>query len=81
MVRKIPYFLTGDDEIARIKDMVMSDTYDLPELSKSGNKSEWDTMDGFVEKVLETVKPENFKTYTVVADTANGMVGPTLEKT
>jgi len=80
MVKQIPYFFTGDDEIARIKDMIMTDTYDLPESEQVGQKTDWDVMDGFVEKTLSLVNQDSFKKFTVVADTANGMVGPTLEK-
>lgn len=79
MVRQIPYFFTGDDEIEQIKQMVMNDEYDLPEVNSNGSVSKWDVMDGFLDKILSLVDQSKFKKFKVVADTANGMVGPTIE--
>lgn len=79
MVREIPYFLTGDDEIARIKDMVLSDTFDLPDSFGSGKTTNWSVMDEFVSKITSLVDLQKFSQFTVVADTANGMVGPILQ--
>src|SRR5690606_35598566 len=79
MVRKIPYFFTGDDEIEKIKQMVMSDTYQLPDVNQKGHVTEWQIMDEFIDKLLSLVNPQNFGSFKVVADTANGMVGPILE--
>ena len=79
MVRKIPYFFTGDDEIARIKNMIVDQNFGALDTSKQGQVENWDVMPEFIDKLLEKVTPSNWKPTTIVADTANGMVGPIIQ--
>jgi phosphomannomutase len=80
MVRKIPYFLTGDIEIKQIKEMILADNF--PGVSKAatpGKVENWNLMPDFKAKILSLVDTSKFKPMTVIADTANGMGGPILE--
>ncbi|GAB5493919.1 MAG: phosphomannomutase/phosphoglucomutase [Phototrophicaceae bacterium] len=79
MVRKVPHLLSGDEGIQDIRQMIENDQ--VPEDADSaGSIEQWDVMDEFVAKMLTLVDASEFKPYTVLADTANGMVGPSLEK-
>ncbi len=79
MVRKVPYLLSGDEGIQDIRQMIEHDLIPA-DADSPGTVSEWDVMDEFVEKMLSLVDVSPFKEYTVLADTANGMVGPSLVK-
>lgn len=79
MVRQIPYFLTGDDEIARIKSMVLSNTFPDSQIGPQGQVTNWDIMAEFLEYLGTLVDLDFSKKFTVLADTANGMVGPILK--
>jgi phosphomannomutase len=77
MVRQIPYLLSGDDGIQEMKVLIQND--DLPEVAeKAGTVTEWNIMDGFIEKLLSLVDTTSFKPMRVLIDTSNGMVGPSL---
>lgn len=79
MVRKVPYLLSGDDGIQDIRMMIEND--EIPgDADTSGTVETWDVMDEFVTKMLTLVDVSKFKEATVLADTANGMVGPSLTK-
>lgn len=77
MVKEIPYLLSGDEGIQDIRKIIESAVYP-PEASEPGKVEKLDVMDGFVEKVLSLVDISQLKPMKVIADTANGMVGPSL---
>lgn len=78
MVRQIPYLLSGDEGIKDIQALIEKDDF-LPDAATPGTVEEWNVMDGFVEKILSLVNVKQLKPMKVIADTANGMVGPSLE--
>lgn len=79
MVRRIPYFLTGDDEIKQIKEMIINDNLPQPSNVK-GTVTEINIMDEFVNHILSFIDPSKLKNMHIVADTANGMVGPIIDQ-
>lgn len=77
MVKEIPYLLSGDEGIQDLRQVIESDSY--PEESDPpGKVTTLNAMDGFVEKILSLVNVAGLKPMKVIADTANGMVGPSL---
>lgn len=79
MVRQIPYLLSGDEGIQDMRELIEAD--DLPvTTAQRGNKEEWDVMAEFIEKMLSLVDVTKLKPMSVIADTANGMVGPSLRE-
>lgn len=79
MVKEIPYLLSGDEGIQDIRQVIESESY-LPAAEKPGEISDLEIMDGFIEKILSLVDVSGLKPMKVIADTANGMVGPSLLK-
>jgi len=77
MVRQIPYLLSGDEGIQDIKALVETDNLP-PTSSTPGTVETWDIMAGFIEKILSLVDVNQLKPMRIIADTANGMVGPSL---
>lgn len=77
MVRKVPHLLSGDEGIQDIRQMIENDQIPA-DADTAGTVSEWQVMEEFVQKMLSLVDISQFKSYTVLADTANGMVGPSL---
>lgn len=77
MVREIPYLLSGDEGIQDIRTIIETDAYPA-ESSTPGSVEQWSIMDGFVEKIASLVDIAALKPMRVIADTANGMVGPSL---
>lgn len=78
MVKQIPQLLTGDDGINEIRDLILADN--LPRTAQTkGNLEEWNVMDEFITKILSLVDHTSLKPMKILADTANGMVGPSLE--
>jgi phosphomannomutase len=79
MVKKIPELLSGDAGIKEIKEYILAD--DLPaDVATPGQIEKLPIIDEFVDYVLSLVNVAGFKNFKVLADTANGMVGPILEK-
>jgi len=79
MVRKVPTLLSGDAGIQEIRQMIADDN--LPaDAAQAGTITQWDVMDAFVEKMCALVDVSKFKPFHIIADTANGMVGPSLTK-
>jgi len=77
MVKQIPQLLTGDDGINEIRDSIAND--DFPENAQiKGTLEKWEIMDEFVQKILSLVDYKSFKPMRIIADTANGMVGPSI---
>lgn len=77
MVRQIPYLLSGDEGIQDIRKIIEAEDYPAPAVTK-GTVEQWNVMDGFVDKILSLVDVTKIKPMKVIADTANGMVGPSL---
>jgi phosphomannomutase len=77
MVKNIPYLLSGDDGIQEIRQVIESDKFP-PKVSQSGKVENFEVMDGFVQKVLSLVDVSKLEPMKIIADTANGMVGPSL---
>lgn len=79
MVKKIPYLLTGDEGIDQIKDLILNDN--LPSDSETkGTLETWNVMNEFITKILSLVDYTQLKPKKIIADTANGMVGPSLRE-
>ena len=79
MVKKIPELLSGDAGIKEIKEWILAD--DLPADSATlGQVETINVINEFVNYALSLVDSSKFKNFKVVADPANGMVGPILEK-
>lgn len=77
MVRKIPYLLSGDDGIQDMKKAILDDN--LPPLSQTpGIYTELNVMEEFIQKILSLVDVKTLKPLKIIADTANGMVGPSI---
>jgi phosphomannomutase len=77
MVKKIPQLLTGDDGITEIRDTIIADAFDQP-AKTPGTMEKWDVMDEFIQKILSLVDYKSIKPMKILADTANGMVGPSI---
>ena len=77
MVKKIPYLLSGDEGIQDMRVFIENDDLPLDTIEK-GTQEKWDVMAEFIEKMLSLVDTTKLKPMKVVADTANGMVGPSL---
>lgn len=79
MVKKIPELLSGDAGIKEIKDYILAD--DLPaDSANPGQVENLNIMDEFIDYILSLVDVSKFKKLKIVADPANGMVGPILQK-
>ena len=79
MVRKIPYLLSGDEGIQDIRQIIEADAFP-PAAATPGTVSQWDVMPEFIQKITTLVDLTAIKPMKVIADTANGMVGPTLDE-
>lgn len=78
MVKKIPELLSGEAGIKEIKEWILSN--DLPADSpQPGMVEHEDIKQEFVDYVASLVDLSQVKPMKIVADTANGMVGPFLE--
>ncbi len=79
MVRQIPYLLSGDEGIQDIRKIIETD--DFPAAAATpGTVETWNIMEGFIQKMLSLVDVTQIKPMKVIADTANGMVGPSLRE-
>ncbi len=78
MVRRMPYLLSGDAGIQDLRRLVEEDDFAAPQ--GRGQVAHKELSQGFVDKVLGLVNPAELKPLKVVADTANGMVGPILQQ-
>jgi phosphomannomutase len=77
MVKQIPYLLSGDEGIQDIRQAI--EAGNLPwQANQIGKIEEWNVMEGFVQKILSLVDVKSLKPMKAIADTANGMVGPSL---
>ena len=78
MVRDMPYLLSGDAGIQDLRRIVESGSYDPVE--RRGEVRRIDLGAPFVDKLLGLIDASLLRPLKVVADTANGMVGPILER-
>jgi phosphomannomutase len=77
MVRQIPYLLSGDEGIQDIRQVIEADDFPAP-AATPGTVEQWNVMEGFIEKIASLVDLSALKPMTVIIDTANGMVGPSI---
>ncbi len=77
MVKKIPYLLSGDEGIQDIRKVIEADEFPAP-AATPGTVEKWEIMDGFIEKILSLVDVTQLKPMSIICDTANGMVGPSI---
>jgi len=78
MVRKMPYLLSGDEGIQDIRKLVSTEAF--PPAEKKGRITPADFQAEFIQKALSLVDVAAIRPLKVVADTANGMVGPILKE-
>ncbi len=78
MVRQMPQLLSGDDGIQDLRRMVETDAYAPP--TRTGRMIEQDLSAGFVDMVLSLIDAPALANLKVIADTGNGMVGPSLTR-
>ena len=78
MVRRMPFVLSSEDGIQELRAIVERDAY--AESSSTGEIRQRDMSAGFVDYVLGLIEPASLRPLRVVADTANGMVGPILSR-
>ena len=78
MVRDMPYLLSGDSGIGDLRRIVEQDDFSVP--ARVGTVRKLHLQDGFVDKVLSVVDHASIAPLKVIADTGNGMVGPSIER-
>jgi phosphomannomutase len=78
MVRKMPQLLSGDEGIQDLRRIVESDGFAPP--TRQGTMTERDLGAAFVERVLTLIDANSLRPLKVIADTGNGMVGPSLKR-
>jgi phosphomannomutase len=78
MVRKMPQLLSGDRGIQDLRRLVENDDYTSP--TRQGTMIERDMSEEFVKMVLSLIDVEALAPLKVIADTGNGMVGPSLKR-
>ena len=78
MVRRMPIVLSAEDGIQELRRIVEEDAY--AEASGRGELTQRDMSAGFVDYVLGLIDPVDLRPLRIVADTANGMVGPVLNR-
>lgn len=76
MVRKMPQLLSGEEGIQDLRKLVESENF--PQAGRKGKIRSQDFRDEFVAEILSLVDVGSFKPIKVIADTANGTVGPIL---
>ena len=79
MVRKMPQLLSGDKGIQDLRRIVENDEYATPP-TRQGTMVERDLSEEFVKMVLSLIDIEALAPLKVIADTGNGMVGPSLKR-
>ncbi len=78
MVRKMPYLLSGDAGIQEIRQMVESEGF--KPVRGTGSRILLDVTETYIRKILSLIDLQSIKPLKVIADTANGMVGPILDQ-
>nr|WP_307726715.1 phosphomannomutase/phosphoglucomutase [Candidatus Chloroploca mongolica] len=79
MVRQMPYLLSGDEGIQDLRRLVESEAFATT--TRKGTMTELDFQAQFIEKMLSLIDVDLLKDrkLKVIADTGNGMVGPSLQ--
>jgi phosphomannomutase len=78
MVRRMPQLLSGDTGIQDLRRIIENDNFAEP--TGQGSTTEEDLSEAFIEHVLGLIDVDALAELKVIADTANGMVGPILER-
>lgn len=78
MVRRMPFVLNAEDGIQELRAIVEADAF--ADSSSRGKVNQRDMSADFVDYVSAMIEPTELKPLRVVADTANGMVGPILSR-
>lgn len=78
MVKQMPYLLSGDEGIQDLRRLVEREQFPPP--PRRGEQRSINLLDEFVATLLRLVDVAAIAPLKVVADTANGMVGPALTK-
>lgn len=78
MVRRMPYLLSGTEGIQDLRQIVENDAYAEP--TGTGTMRDLDLSEEFVAAVLSLIDVAAIKPLKVIADTGNGMVGPSLQR-
>ncbi len=78
MVRRMPQLLSGDSGIQDLRRIVENDAFAEP--AGRGTMTAADLSDGFVNHVLGMIDVQALEPLKVIADTANGTVGPILKR-
>lgn len=78
MVKKMPQLLSGDAGIQDLRRIIENEAYASP--TRQGTITEQDLNADFVEMVLGLIDPAALAPLKVIADTGNGMVGPSLKR-
>ena len=78
MVRRMPFVLSAEDGIQELRSIVEEDAF--APTSSRGKIEQRDMSADFVDYVLGMIEPAELKPLRVIADTANGMVGPILNR-
>ncbi len=78
MVKEMPYLLSGDSGIQDIRRIAEKAQFRSPR--SRGKLTKRSYLDSFIEKVFSIVDISTIRPMNVVADTANGMVGPILDE-
>ena len=76
MVRRMPYLLSGDEGIQDLLKLVRAGSFPA---SSPGRVVPRSFKESFVTKVLSLIDLQSLRNLKVMADTANGMVGPILK--
>ncbi len=79
MVRKMPQLLSGDAGIQDLRRIVENDDF-APMPAQKGTVTPKNLSSDFVDYVLSLVDVGSLKPLNVIADTGNGMVGPSLKR-
>jgi phosphomannomutase len=77
MVREIPYLLSGDEGIQDLRAIIEEKSF-APLVETAGKVEKLNIMDDYINKILSLIDTSKLKPMKVIADTANGMVGPSL---
>ena len=78
MVKQMPYLLSGDEGIQDLRRIVEREAF--PQPVRAGEQRSVDLLDEFIAALLSFIDVSAIRPLKVVADTANGMVGPALTK-
>ena len=81
MVKRMPHILRGD-MVQELRDIIETDAFAQPVRRGKTTREiqDFDLAEGFIEKVLNLIDVDALIPLKVIADTGNGMVGPSLQR-